>query len=750
MWRLNTFASLAIFTLMLAPARGSGVEPVDSVNPRLGCRPNRGSTVIGPCLPHGSVHPSPDSPDGAHAGYHMGNPIRGFSQLHVSGTGWGRYGNILVSPQIGLALAPDGHDSAQADEVATPYDYRARLTRYDILTELAPTKNAVFYRLTYPASNDANLLIDLAQQIPGQIATMITDVSVSESVVTLDPQRRTVSGSSRYEGGFGKGNYTVYFHAEHDMQASSSGTWKNLTPAQDTLTEKWSSAGDRIGAWWRFSTYAGQVVQMKIGISFHSVEKARDNLHREIPGWDLQSVRDAGRAAWSEALGSILVSGGGEAQRAQFYTALYHAQLMPRDRTGEFARFDPNVPMWDDQYAVWDTWRTKFPLMLLIQPEMVRGNIASFVERLRVDGQVRDTFSAGWGRKPCEWDQGGNNVDNVIADAYVKGLHGVDWRKAYEVLAFNAEHERAGNVSATKDEYRRQGWITAGTMSVSNSLEYAYNDFVSAQVALGLGKQANAARYLARSRQWQHLLNLKTESDGFKGFLMPRTQDGDWPGVDVKKYPGSWGLYFYESNAWTYSFFVPHQTARLVTLMGGRERFAERLRHANEADLIQFDNEPGFLAPSLFHYVGRPDLAAQAIRRVIRTRFSATSYPGDEDSGAMSSYYIWASLGLFPNAGQDLYFLNGPLFDHVSVRRPEEGRLEISRTGHGDYVQSVTLNGKPFTRSWLRHGEIKGDTVLEFVMGESPREWVTGEPPPSDNSPAGRPMQNFKPSLPES
>jgi predicted alpha-1,2-mannosidase len=548
------------------------------------------------------------------------------------------------------------------------------------------------------------------------------------------------------------GNYVVYFYGELEASPSASGTWKNQQITADTLSERWGAEGDRVGAWWRFSTKAGEVVRLKLAVSFHSIEKARDYLRLEIPDWNMQTVSNAGRAEWNNALGRIEVKGGDEAQRTRFYTALYHAQLMPRNRTGDLARFTATVPMWDDQYAVWDTWRTKFPLMLLIEPEMVRGNIASFVERLRVDGQVRDTFSAGWGgtKSPpevvsaetvvnslrCQEDQGGNDVDNIIADAYVKGLRGVDWQAAYGVLDHNAEHERKGTAPDSAHAYRRQGWIPAGTMSVSNTQEYAYNDFVASQVAHGLGREADAQRYLTRSRQWQQLFNFDAKSDGFKGFVAPRTEAGQWPEFDLKKYPGSWDLYFYEANSWTYSFFAPHQSGLLVEWMGGRERFVARLAHAQAANLIQFDNEPGFLAPFLFHYAGRPDLAARSVREVLRQRFNGLSYPGDDDSGAMSSYYVWAALGLFPNAGQDFYFLNGPLFEHISVHRPEEGKLEISRNGKGDFVASVTLNGKPLNRSWCRHSEIKGDTKLVFTMCETPGGWGTMDPPPSDNFPA--------------
>jgi len=166
--------------------------------------------------------------------------------------------------------------------------------------------------------------------------------------------------------------------------------------------------------------------------------------------------------------------------------------------------------------------------------------------------------------------------------------------------------------------------------------------------------------------------------------------------------------------------------------MGGKDRFVERLEYAHEKDLIGFGNEPGFLAPALFHYAGRPDLSAKRVRRFVTTRFTLQGYPGDEDSGAMSSYYVWASIGLFPNAGQDIYFLNGPIFPRAVLMRPDEGRLEITRTGTGDYIAAVTINGQSFDRSWVMHAELKGDTILAFTMSDKPTAWGTRNPPPSD------------------
>ena len=224
---------------------------------------------------------------------------------------------------------------------------------------------------------------------------------------------------------------------------------------------------------------------MKIAVSFKGVEQAKRWLESEISGWDFDAVSTAAEVAWANALEKIRVEGGDTTARKIFYTALYHTMLMPHNRTGDFPGFADTAQVWDDQYAVWDTWRTLFPLMTLIQPDMVRGNIRSFIERLKKNGMVKDAFIGG---VDMVEEQGGNNVDNIIADASVKGLSGVRWEDAYAVVKHNSESDRigwqgfgnSGIVDSAMASYRIRGWIPAGVMSCSKTLEYAYNDFCAA------------------------------------------------------------------------------------------------------------------------------------------------------------------------------------------------------------------------------------------------------------------------------
>jgi predicted alpha-1,2-mannosidase len=717
---------------------------VSYVDPTLGVRDGKSNCVIGPQRPWGSINPSPDTREGGDSGYKHGQPVRGFSQLHVSGTGWGKYGQILVSPQLGLATGETEHDSPIADEVARADSYGVTLARYGIRVELAPTDHAALYRFTFPAASDASLLLDITHAIPVDLYPEMGG-AVSDGRVYVEAPDRIV-GWGQYRGGFADGVYNVYFAATFSRPATSFGTWRNDVVTPGSSVRSVVRQDDRVGAFLRYATTPSEPILMRIGVSLKSVEQAERYAEAEIPDWNLDAVKAGAAAAWNRELGRIAIEGASEADTRLFYTALYHALLMPRDRTGDNPNWTSAEPYWDDQYAVWDTWRTLFPLLTLIKESVVRDNVKSFIDRLKHNGIVRDGFAAG---HEMEDQQGGDDVDNVIADAWAKDVPGIDWEQAYAVLRHNAEHERMATPReyhdpdttrpnpTPRDLYRGNGWLPAGIMSCSLTLEFAYNDFCAAQVAKGLGHAEDHARYVARSRKWEALWNGDAESDGFRGFVAPRRADGSWvQPFDPKERFRSWKEYFYEGSSWTYSYFVPHDLPRLIELSGGPGPFTRRLEHALGAGLIEFANEPGFLALHTFNYANRPDLTATWLRKA-RALF-VDGYPGNDDSGAMSSWYVFTSLGFFPNAGQDVYLVGSPVFPRATLAMENGKALVIDARGasaQNAYVQSATLNGRALTTSWFRHGEIREGGRLELVMGPKPSGWARNGPPPPSSSP---------------
>ncbi len=716
--------------VMSAPTVSAQERPIDFVDPRIGASGDESNCAIGPELPFGSINPGPQTPNSNQNGYNPNQPIRGFGQLHVSGIGWGKYGQIFVSPQVGLAVGEAEHDSPKADELVRPNQYAVTLSRYDIRAEIAPAMHAAMYRFTFPQTNDGNILIDITHNIPLDIVPFVGG-KVSEGEVSIDTASRQISGYGRYAGGFGAEAYNVYFCAVFSREPAGFGTWFNgkISSAKDQ--ESLKEVNDRVGAFFKFHAGPGVPVFMKIAVSFKSIEQAKRWLGNEIPGWDFDAVSKAAEAAWSNALEKIRVEGGDTTAKRIFYTALYHTMLMPHNRTGDLPGFADTAQIWDDQYAVWDTWRTMYPLMLLIQPDMVRSNIRSFIARLKKNGMVKDAFIAG---VDMVEEQGGNDVDNIIADACVKEVGGVPWDEAYAVIKHNAEDDRIGFqgfgnpgiVDTVMASYKSRGWIPAGNMSCSKTLEYAYNDFCAAEVAHSLNHRDDFFKYLARSKRWMDLWNQDAVSDGFKGFVMPKKSNGEWIPIDPKRHWESWKEYFYEGSSWTYSYFVPHQFATLVRMSGGKEVFAAKLAHGLTDSLIDFSNEPAFLAVQSFQYAGRPDLASFWVRKLAKEGFTLIGVPGNDDSGAMSSWYVFTALGFFPNAGQPIYYLTGPMWKKISVALENGKILRIDAPEASEkniYVQSCEVNGKSWNHSWIDHNTIKNGATIKFEMGPAPSTW---------------------------
>ena len=741
-------ALVAVAILILGHLRTSGVfaqDLVKYVNPWMGVI-GQGSTSLGPQLPWGSVNPGPDTNDGHTDGYTPNNRIRGFSQLHVTGTGGpGKYGQFLISPQIGLNVAEDGHDSGKADEEAKASHYRVRLTNYNILCELTPTKHAAIYRFTFPKSSESHLAIDLAHTIPKDCSGARGGYADMGRVV-VDPKRKIIQGWGSYWGGWSSEPFFVYFAAKYSKSAAF-GTWKNGAIAPNTAMRKVSKKGDRIGAYLQFDTQENEQVFLKIAVSFTSIEKALAYLDAEIPAWDFEKTKAAASTAWNEKLRKIVIEGASEEEKTIFYTCLYNTMRMPRDRTGDNRNWKSNAPYWDDHYCVWDTWKTVFPLQAIINESMVRDNVNAFIDRYKHNGQVLDAFIAGNDRY-CAWggdegyywerNQGGDNVDNVVADAFVKKVPGIDWKAAYQMLKNSADAERAASFRAGD-----RGWVPFRKYEYgvfcSRSLEFSYNDFCVSQVAHGLGREEDAKKYQRRSRGWENMWNPNAESDGYKGFVVPRWINGDWvahydPKCDmVAKSPVFYDRVFGEGNAWIYSYFVPHDFARLIALTGGKKAFCDRLTHALEKNMIDFANEPSFLTPFSFLYASRPDLSSYWVRKNTY-RYTKDGFPGDEDSGAMGSWFVFATLGFFPNAGQNVYLINGPAYPKAVLTMENGKQLVIEGIGasrENVCIQSATLNGKPFNQTWLRHDDIRNGAVLKCVMGPKPSEWAHASVPPS-------------------
>ncbi len=706
---------LLLFPCYIALAQPTKEDFSSYVHPFIGAI-NNGSCMPGPCLPHASVYPSPNTIKGHNGGYAINEKITGFAQLHTQGTGGLKsYGNFLISPQIGLRINETDHHSDKEEEEASAFSYKVKLKKYGILCELSPSQNAALYKFTFPASDSAIILIDVARKNGATIGLDSGNVQIS-------PDRKAMYGGGTYGKNWPEGNHTwnMYFYAEFSEPANISGVFADTKILPNQVFA--SAEKKNLGAYLGFQTKINQEIYVKIAVSFISPDHARLLLQQEIPDWDLGFQKQKAQYIWNAYLSRIQVEAS-EEEKIVFYTHLFHAFVQPRNRTGNNL-WNNSEEFWDDHYTMWDSWKTLFPLMCLIDQEMVASNIRSFINRHKHNGYVAEAFVNG---KESPVGQGGNTVDNIIGDAFVKKIPGIDWEKAYSVLKYNADSMRTS-------AYRNSGFVYQNEPTGyswrlkpgSATIAFAFNDFCMANVAKGLGKTTDYKFYTKRSESWKNIWNSTAESDAFSGFIMAKKSDGEFDEIDPKT---GYNQHFYEGTCWEYSYEIPHDVDAMVAMMGGKMKFIERLKYAMDNHLIDFGNEPSFMTPWLFSHesVQRPDLTSYYIRTKLLPLFTRYDLPGDDDQGAMASLYIFAKLGFFPFAGTDKYYLHGGSFTKASIKLPGNKTFVIkSKSASPDniYIRSVKLNGVKLNRSWITHSEIMNGGVLEFEMSSSFQNYI--------------------------
>jgi predicted alpha-1,2-mannosidase len=694
-----------------------------------------GNTFVGAAIPFGMVKLGPDMETfyGRHSGfgYSSDGVILGFSHLHLSGAE-GKYGNILVAPVTG-PLDLKNIKTPRTDEVNRVGYYAANLTRYQVKVELTSSRRVGFHRYTFPASQQSHITVNVAHAL--DLGTGWESQKFLGAEVHLTSNHEA-QGVARFTGGWNRGGeYRVYYYMVLDTPAKATQTWtgNTLSAAKDATV----GADTPIGASFDFTTRANQVIQVKVGISFLSAEQAKQNVEQEIPAWNFAAVYRGSKELWNTELSKLNLSGETDSQRRQLYTAMYHIMLMPTDRTGENPDWKSSEPYYDDYYCIWDTFRTSSPLLTLISPDRQRDIIRSLIDIYRHTGYMPDARSGNDNGRT----QGGSNANVVVADAYVKGLKGIDYETAFAAMVHDAEVPPADPQEEGRGglkDYNEKGYITlADERSGSRTVEYSYDDFAIAEVACGLGKTKEAALYAGRAHNFEHLWDKEMTVEGFKGFLRPRNPDGSWapPYLTVR---GTWPDFFYEGDIWTYSIYAPQDMRCLIEMAGGDAMFVRRLDSIFLRGHFDVTNEPGFLLPVLYNYAGQPGMSADVVHFLLEKAFSDTraGIPGNDDSGAMSSWLIFSTLGLFPVAGQDVYLISTPSIPDASLTLGNGKKLRIiaknlDRDGLNRYVQSATLNGVDLPNAWFRHAQIKDGATLILTMGSAPSRWGTTLPPPS-------------------
>lgn len=695
-----------------------------------------GNTTPGAQIPFGLVVLQPDTERDSTSGYNSDDRIIGFSSTHESGTGGAsKYGNFRVSPSTGPLRTPMG--APKLDEVAWPGYYAVTLSDpaaefTPVRTELTASRLVGFHRYTFPRTADAHLVIEVSSVVLNWGGTPQRPLTCNAHAdAELTSGTPVLSGSCSFRGGWNAAEYTMYFAAQFNQAAISTGVshGSGLGGGSHDLTStrEWEPAW----AWANFDTRNNPVVEMKLAVSFLSVDKAKANL-REVNALTFEEARKAAEGLWSDALATIKVEGGTAAQRNTFASSLYRSQVMPHDVTGENAWWTSTEPHYEDYYTLWDTFRTQDPLLLVIQPDRERDLVRSLVDTYRHTGWLPDARIAG----ANGLTQGGSNGDVLIADNFVKKVRGIDYQTAFQALRKDGETDSPDPLNVGRDSmslYTRLGLLPLGhDRSGSRTMEYSYDDFCIAEVAAGLGHSDAAQEYRRRSLFWANLW------DGSALSVHPKDADGGWmPEFNRSQPTMAWNSPFYEGTPWQYSTYVPHDVQGLINRTDGDSGFVTWLdQFFQGAGNYDPGNEPDMLAPWLYIHAGRPDRTQSVVRDLLDKYYKPgrSGLPGNDDAGAMSSWFVWASMGLYPNAGQPYYYIGSPVFTRVRIAVGQKKLFTIEAPGANAanrYVQSARLNGRPLNRAWITHDELVAGGRLELELGPSPSNWASKERPPS-------------------
>ncbi|MDX6443472.1 MAG: hypothetical protein QOH71_546 [Blastocatellia bacterium] len=694
-----------------------------------------GHTYPGATLPFGMVQLSPDTRltgwDGC-SGYHYSDRvIYGFSHTHLSGTGISDYGDILFMPTLaeafqngaGSQTGPSYASSfSHLNETAQPGHYAVKLDN-QILVELTAKERVGLQRYSYPAQADSGYVtIDLTHR----------DKVLDSYLRVIDSTH--VEGFRRSNGW--AGDQIVYFVAEFSEPFRS---YRIAT--DDRSTDNLTSArGVNVKASIRFDTHDRRTVLVKVAISAVSIDGARRNLKAELDHWDFERVRADANRAWNAQLSKIQVAGGAESQLITFYTALYHAMLAPnlfmdvdgqyrgRDFKNHLAKGFVNYTV----FSLWDTFRAAHPLYTIIDQKRTVDFINTFLAQYKEGGRL-----------PV-WELAANETDtmigyhavSVIADATVKGITGFDRQLAFAAMKHSAELKQFGQAS-----YVGQGYVDMEDEkeSVSRTLEYAYDDWCIARMAQSVGRSDDNQRYLRRAQSYKNIFDPET------GFMRPRSNAGWLVPFDPREVSFS----FTEANSWQYTFFVPQDISGLIELMGGKARFAHKLDDLfaseskttgrEQADITGLmgqyahGNEPSHHMAYLYDYVNQPWKTQYRTRQIMDQFYKPEpdGLIGNEDCGQMSAWYVLSAAGFYPvTPGSTVYAIGSPLFPEVRFNL-ENGRSFVIKA-HGVssrniYIQSATLNGRPYRKSFITHSALMAGGEVVFEMGPRPNQkWGSG------------------------
>ncbi|MFD1769805.1 GH92 family glycosyl hydrolase [Sphingobacterium suaedae] len=662
--------------------------------------------------------------------------IRGFQQVHQCSPWMGDYAVFSLMPAMGRLTVgeeeralPFSHDK----EIAKPHYYSVKFDN-GILAEVSPVERGAHMRFSFNGPEKAYLILD---------------GFLKESRVEIIPHERKIVGYVN-NGRFVPENFKNYFEMVFDQDFTSYGTWENK--GNTIAAGSTERQGEGAGAYLEFK--AGSRVQVKIASSYISAAQASLNMERELgASKNLEATKAKAFHIWNSLLNRISVEGGTESQMATFYSCMFRANLFSRkfyelDQQNNpyyFSPYDGKVHagyMYTDN-GFWDTFRAQFPLSNILHPQMQGRYMQSLIDAQRQAG-----FFPTWSNPGMSGVMIGNHAISLLADAWAKGIrsfHADSALRAYYHEATNKGFWGGSNGREGWKDYFTKGYIPYGQIheSTAKTLEYAYDDFCAYQLAKMSGNTFYEHIFARQMFNYVHVFD--TES----GFMRGRLANGQWREAFD---PVEWGGPFTEANAWQYTWSVMHDINGLINLLGGEQRFNAKLdsfftmeprinygsykqeihemREMLLAKMGQYahGNQPTQHVPYLYNFSGQPWKAQQRARIVMDQLYNATEkgYPGDEDQGQMSSWYVLSALGIYSVCpGTDQYVFGSPAFQRAELKLANGKKFIVVAKNNNErnvYIQSAKLNGVPYDKNYIRYQDIMNGGTLEFVMGEMPNK----------------------------
>lgn len=738
---------------------------VKYVKPIIGTE-KMGHTYPGATVPFGAVQLSPETDTISYelkgkyngevykycAGYkYEDKTIVGFSHTHFSGTGHSDLGDFLIMPTTGkLQLNPgtasnpkSGFRSAfsHANETSEAGYYKVKLDDDNILAEMTATTRVGMHQYTFSKSDESHIILDLMSGIYNyEEKNVWTYVRVVND--TLITGYRQTNGWARnrtvyFAMSFSK-PFTSYGQKNYDEKQTYRGFWRKFDESENFP----EIAGKKIRMHFDFKTNEGEKIQIKFALSPVSQENALENMQAEIKDWNFEKVKNNAQKQWNSELNKIVINAS-EDTKTNFYTAMYHTFINPTvytDVNGEYKGLDQDTHTAKNftnysTFSLWDTYRALHPFFNIIQPsrnnDMVKSMMAHYDQSALHMLPIWSHYAND------NWCMSGYHSVSVIADAILKGVYNGNPNEALDACVATAKHRNYEGIGY----YMDLGFIPAeksGT-SVSNTLEYAYDDWCIAQIAKKLNRQDIYEEFIKRSANWKNNFNETS------GFMQPKLADGSFKSnFDVLS---THGQGFIEGNSWNYSFFVPHNPTELIEKMGGKNKFSSRLdtlfsMHLPDSFFAETEditregiiggyvhgNEPAHHVAYFYNWTNEPWKTQSQVRKIMKMQYKPTpdGLGGNDDCGQMSAWYIFSSLGFYPVApGSDEYAIGSPSINDATLALENGKSFTVEVKNQNDknvYVQKVTLNGKVLPSLFIKHSDIINDGKLVFYMGSKPKK----------------------------